>query len=250
MNGRSGWGSPRRVPLCIGHRGASDRQTENTLAAFAAARQHGADGVELDVRLCGSGEVVVFHDDDLRRLAARGERIESLPLAALRAVRLPGGHPIPTFDEALEEIGPDMLVNVELKSRRPTRAALVAGVLRVVARHAAAERVLVSSFDVGALMRVRMRAPRLLVGFLFHKKQPVPYRRAWVASVLRPFSVHPEHDLITELSMARWRRAGYRVAAWTVDRPRVARRLAALGVDAIISNDPAAIREAVSASPR
>jgi len=242
------WRAPIHTPLCIGHRGDSVHATENTLAAFAAARDHGADGVELDARVCGSGEIVVYHDGDLRRLAARGERIDAMPLAALRDVRLPGGHSIPTLDEALEELGPEMLVNVELKADRTTRASLVAGVVRTVARHAVTGRVLLSSFDPGALARARLRAPRLPVGFLFHAKQPLPLRRGWVAPALRLFSVHPEHVLVTAERMAAWKRRGYRVAVWTVDQPKVVRRLAALGVDAIISNDPGATRASLTAA--
>jgi glycerophosphoryl diester phosphodiesterase len=69
------WGRRDGVPLVIAHRGASALAVENTLAAFAAAAAAGADGVELDVRLCATGEVVVFHDADLRRLAGRADRI-------------------------------------------------------------------------------------------------------------------------------------------------------------------------------
>src|SRR5882757_8311365 len=96
--GRSSGGNP----LVIGHRGASTNVIENTVEAFARARADGADGVELDVSLCATGEVVVFHDDDLRRLANRLERVDALSLAALRDVKLPAGGRIPTLDEAFE----------------------------------------------------------------------------------------------------------------------------------------------------
>jgi glycerophosphoryl diester phosphodiesterase len=93
---------------------------ENTLAAFRRAREEGADGVELDVLSCATGEVVVFHDEDLTRLAGRPERIADLPLAAVRDVRLAGGQSIPLFTEALEELGSQsMLVNVEIKAPPP-----------------------------------------------------------------------------------------------------------------------------------
>ena len=63
------WGRNSR-PLVIAHRGASADAVENTRAAFRLAREQSADGVELDVLRCGSGEVVVVHNDDLVRLAA------------------------------------------------------------------------------------------------------------------------------------------------------------------------------------
>src|SRR6476646_11792945 len=71
------------LPLIIAHRGASAIETENTVGAFARARADGADGVELDVMTCGTGELVVFHDDDLTRLAGRPDRIPDTSFAAL-----------------------------------------------------------------------------------------------------------------------------------------------------------------------
>src|SRR5262245_39504722 len=103
------------------HRGASAHETENTLAAFELARRQGADGVELDVGRDASGEVVVFHADDLGRLAGRPEAVEELRREERRAVLLTGGHRIPSLAEALEAAGP-LEVNVELKSPRPGRA--------------------------------------------------------------------------------------------------------------------------------
>ncbi len=96
------WGRRANAgPLVIGHRGASAREPENSLPAFRRAALDGADGVELDVLCCATGEVVVFHDDDLLRLAGRPYRVAGLPWAALREVRLSGGATIPTLEEAL-----------------------------------------------------------------------------------------------------------------------------------------------------
>ena len=84
-----------RGPLVIGHRGASALAPENSLAAFARAARDGADGVELDVLCCATGEVVVFHDDDLARLAGRPDRVDALSLAELRAVTPDAGRAHP-----------------------------------------------------------------------------------------------------------------------------------------------------------
>ena len=67
------------LPLVLGHRGASARAPENSVEAFERARADGADGVELDVLQCATGEVVVFHDDDLRlRLPEFRKRFQAL----------------------------------------------------------------------------------------------------------------------------------------------------------------------------
>lgn len=244
-------------PLLLGHRGASAHATENTLAAFRRALTDGADGVELDVQRCQTGEIVVFHDDDLVRLAGRRERIGELSLATLREVRLRGGGDIPTLAEALESCGPEALVNVEIKADGLLPlgcAALVAGVSEVVARAGAGPRVLVSSFNPVALWLWRRHFGHVRSGLLF--EEPRPFHRPWplrmdrLLPVLRPSAVHPQHTLCTVQTVQRWHRRGYAVNVWTVDDPGRLQALADMGVDAIITNDPAAARSVLRLTPR
>jgi glycerophosphoryl diester phosphodiesterase len=241
------------LPLILGHRGASAHAPENSTAAFERAAADGADGVELDVLLCGTGEAVVFHDDDLARLGdGRRTRIAALTLAELRAVRLASGATIPTLGEAFEACGPSLLVNVELKASGVARAELarlVTVVAAVVADCRMRERVLVSSFNPRALDLWRGREPAVPCGLLFEKDAPVWLRRAWALPWLRPASVHPEHVLCGPAAVRRWHASAYAVHAWTVDDATEARRLRDLGVEGLITNDPAATRRALWASP-
>jgi glycerophosphoryl diester phosphodiesterase len=243
------WGRAIAGPLVIAHRGASAREPENSLAAFRRAAADGADGVELDVLCCATGEAVVFHDDDLVRLAGRPERIDALPLAAVREVTLRGGAHIPTLDEALSACGRGLLVNVELKSSGigdRWLARLVDEVATAVARAGAADRVLVSSFSPTAVWRWGRRCPSIRAALLFERQAPRPLRDAWALPFLRPFAVHPEGALCTAASVHRWHAAGYAVNTWTVDDPARLRTLARLGVDGIVTNDPAAARAALA----
>ncbi|HEU5061407.1 MAG TPA: glycerophosphodiester phosphodiesterase family protein, partial [Kofleriaceae bacterium] len=194
--------------LVLGHRGASAHAVENTMAAFERARADGADGVELDVRLGRDGTLVVFHDDDLRRLAGRAERIADLDAGQLARVELAGGARIPRLEEVLEATSP-LLVNVEIKPPgwRSARE-VVRAVARCVERAAAMDRVLVSSFDAAVVALVRRTTP-LRTGLLFHARQRRPLRRAWLAPILRPHALHPEKVLVDGAAMKGWRRAGY-----------------------------------------
>ena len=261
--------APGERPLVIAHRGASAERTENTLAAFAHARSLGADGIELDVMRCASGEVVVFHDDDLLRLAGRPGRVRDLPLGALRDVPLAGGGTIPTLDEVLDELGPTALVNVELKSEERSRAleqSALAGLARkglrwidalrddglaratadCLARHDLGERALVSSFDPLLLGRFRTLAPRAPTGLLFHREESWPLREAWAAPLLRPSALHPDARMVDARALCGWRRGGRAVHVWTVDDPREIACLATLGVDGIITNRPDVARRVLA----
>jgi glycerophosphoryl diester phosphodiesterase len=242
---------PGEGPLILGHRGASALETENTLAAFRRARSDGADGVELDVLLCATGEVMVFHDDDLLRLAHRPERIAETPYQVLRDVQLPAGNTIPTLEEALEACGPTMLVDVELKAAGigpRAIAALVDAVARTVERAGAGARVLISSFNPWAVRRWMRRAPAVPAALLFERDATLPLRRAWLAPWLRPFALHPERVLCSPQRVAAWKRRGYMVSVWTVDDPAALLACRAMGVDGVITNDPARARAVLSSS--
>ncbi len=220
------------------------------MAAFARALADGADGIELDVHVCRTGEAVVFHDFELQRLAGRPEAVARLPWRELRRVELRGGGAIPLLEDVLA-FAADALVNVEIKSRRlggahrTTTAVLTA--LRRIGDHS---RVLISSFDPGVLAEVRGRAPHVPCGYLCHRRQSLALRRGWPAMMLGLAAVHPDHELINRQSLRRWQRRGLLVNAWTVDEETRIRHLAELGVDAIITNDPARARRAVAVVER
>jgi glycerophosphoryl diester phosphodiesterase len=245
------WG-PQVQPLILAHRGASADAPENTLAAFELARQQGADGVELDVLRCGSGEVVVFHDDDLARLGGGSarDRIREMPYAALRERDVGGGQRIPRLDHVLEALGPSMLVNVELKSAphwwsRVRDDGLAGEVARIILAHGRGQQALVSSFDPFLLLRFTRLAAQIPTGLLFASDQSRPLRKAWAAPVLRPHALHPEAALVDAPRLRAWQAAGRLVHVWTVDAPAELRALAALGVDGLITNRPAAARRAL-----
>lgn len=239
-------------PLLLGHRGASALCPENSLEAFQRAAADGADGVELDVLCCATGEVMVFHDDDLVRLGqGRADRIAEVPYGELRDLTLASGARIPTLEQALEACGPQLLVNIELKASGfgggPIRP-LVERVATIIADQRVASRVLVSSFHPRAVFQWMRRAPDVPAGLLFEREAPLPLRQGWAIPWLRPTGVHPEVVLCTPERVARWHRRGHLVNVWTVDDPAALRGLAAMGVDGIICNDPARARHALAAA--
>jgi glycerophosphoryl diester phosphodiesterase len=240
------WERVSGPPRLIAHRGACRDAPENTLAAFRLARAAGADGVELDVMRCATGEVVVFHDDDLRRLAGRAERVDALPLAALREVDLGRGQHVPLLSEVLEELGPHLLVNIELKIERLRDDGLAGAVAELLRRFRLGRRALVSSFNPLAVARFGRLAPEVPTALLFHRQQRLPLRRAWAARLLSPLALHPEAELVDAIALGAWRRQGYAVHVWTVDDPHAVAALAAMGVDGIITNEPARARRALS----
>jgi glycerophosphoryl diester phosphodiesterase len=239
-------------PLVLGHRGASADAPENTLAAFRRAIEAGADGVELDVWRCATGEIVVIHDEDTLRTCGRGLRVPEAELGELRALdagRWRGprfeGERIPLLAEVLEAL-PEAVINVELKaSSRRSSVGLAEGVAGVVAAARAERRVLVSSFDFGLVERLRQAAPGLATGLLFEAGWSWRPRVALAQARLQPSTLHPEARLCTPARLSSWTAAGRAVAVWTVDEEAEAERLARAGVAALITNRPGPVRAAV-----
>jgi len=227
----------------LGHRGARQRAPENTLAAFDLAAREGADGVELDVRLDGSREVVVLHDRTLGRVTGGEDRdVESVTTRELEQISLPGGEKVPVLRDVLDwAVQRGTCVNIELKpdvSRRDWLVRRVAALARRVPE--APTRLILSSLD-----------PSILAG-LWRFAPQIP--RAWViAPPLRPYwreplwpglgtvCAHPHVSLIDEARVAAVHRRGAVVNVWTVNEGLDARQLASWGVDGIITDDPKGI---------
>lgn len=119
--------------LVIAHRGVHIVVPENTLAAFEAAVALGANGIEADVRISLDGLPVLIHD----RVIASGQPVADL---TRREIEQTVGHEVPTLDEALEQFS-GVLWNVEIKT---TNA--LSSVIRVLERHQAGHRIVVTSF--------------------------------------------------------------------------------------------------------
>jgi len=240
------------TPLVWAHRGSHrlDGPLENTMEAFAEAITDGADGVELDVMRCATGEVVVFHDYELTRLAGRPGVIRDIGWPELRQIKLGNGASIPLLSDVLDALGP-LRCNIELKSA-PTWARRfvdegLAGAVAAILQDQSAPGVLVSSFDPLLLLRFR-RLSSLPLALLFGSEQAVPFRRAWPTVWVQPAALHPEAALVDAISMTDWHRRGYAVNVWTVDDPAVMRWLWALGVDGVITNRPALARRLFAGS--
>jgi glycerophosphoryl diester phosphodiesterase len=239
----------------LGHRGASADHPENTLAAFAGAMAQGADGVELDVMRCRTGELVVCHDDWLDRLTGLHLELRSASWSTLRRLdvgsRL-GFAPatLPRLEEVFEALPIDAVVNVELKSGHGDDArALSVEVGRLLSQRQLLERTFVSSFDPVCLLHLAQAFPAVRRGLLLDPgKAWFPQAWLWLP-VVASMSVHPHFARCTPERVGRWQRVGLQVVAWTVDDLDEARRLRALGVDWLITNRPGALRRELSHVP-
>lgn len=216
----------------IAHRGAPVNAPENTLAAFRAGWSAGADGIELDVRLSADGEVVVFHDEDGRRLAGDPRQVSACTLAALQAWSI-GGEAIPTLRDVLAEAPPESLVLVEIKTGPEILPAL-----KEVFRERTSTGLIILAFDPDVAQAARvlevpvwLNVPADRAGAIGEVIAMV--RERMLAGISMGWS-----ELITPDLVGRVHDAGLAFATWTVNDPSAARRACAGGVDLLMTDDP------------
>lgn len=244
-------------PRIIGHRGYSSRAPENTMAAFSLIREHGVFGVELDVHLCASGELVVVHDHSLERVGGVPLPIATTPLDQLREHDIgswfdPGfsGERIPLLEEVLELLSGACFVDIEIKHHEDEQreaGRVEAETVRLVRRHGMARRCIVSSFDPRIVRRVRRIDREIVVGAIYASTADVPrlLRRSGARRYSGATAMKPHHPKATRSHVRAHQRGGRLVMPWTVDDEEVARSLAEIGVDAIITNRPGEIEAAL-----
>lgn len=218
---------------CIAHRGFAGVNPENTVPAVRSAAAAGADWVEIDVRRCESGELVVFHDETLDRLTDATGPVSGAPLDTLRSLAVGDSEAaIPTLAEVFEAVPDGVGLNVELKER-----GLAADCLAVVDRHDT--EVLVSSFDADALREVAAVSD-VRLGLLFANG---PAAALDLARDIGCGAVHPFRRCCDAGFVDTAHGAGFDVNAWTVQSGTQADRLASLGVDGLIVDAPRFCRD-------
>jgi glycerophosphoryl diester phosphodiesterase len=213
------------------------------MAAFELARKYGVQGVELDVRPCRSGEVVVIHDPTLARsTGGRDARaVADLDLRELREVDVGAGERVPLLTEVLDWARASSLcVNVEIKRDVPDRKGAVRATAGVVRAYLAGGDVIVSSFDPWMLAYFGWILPAAPRGSLFSSDSTLERLQTSgrVASLIGAVAVHPERKLVVTERCRKWRKRRKLINVWTVNDVAEARALAAMGVDAIITDVP------------
>ena len=227
--------SQNPVPLVIGHRGARGHVAENTVASVKKALEFGVDGIEIDVFLCATGELVVFHDKTLEKLTDATGYIEELSLDSIQKITVLGREPIPTLEEVLDITAGNTILNIELKGTQtalPTAALLEkyfkAGTLTP-------EEVFISSFDWNELTLFYNQTKEVGIAVL---TEDDPLDAIPVAKQLNAFAINPNFKSLNEKNVNRIQDEGLKVYPWTINEPSDIEKMKKLGVDAIITDYP------------
>ena len=232
-------------PAVFAHRGSSAYAPENTLAAFKLAIDQRADGIELDAKLTSDGHVVVMHDDRVDRTTNGSGAVKSLTLDQLKQLdagsKLPPLYKpekIPTLAEVFEEISQQILINVELTNYSSPIDDLPDRVAGLVKDYNLQERVLLSSFNIIALLRARNLLPKTPLGLLTFKGLAGITIKSKLLHFSPLFSINPSYTDVTSKLVNTARQQNFKVYTYTVNQPEDIRQVIDAGVDGFFTDDP------------
>jgi glycerophosphoryl diester phosphodiesterase len=234
-----------QTPVVVAHRGDKAFAPENTLSAFKQAIEKRADAIEFDVKLTADRQVVVLHDQTVDRTTSGTGNVANLSLAAVQkldaCVQFPGkfpGEAIPSLAEVFETVGKLIYMNIELTNYSTPSDALVSNVVELVKKYGMQSRVLFSSFFANNLRKARKLLPEVPRGLLT--------RPGLIGLWGRTFGWHGDYaalnPYVTDVNsrlVSRVHSAGKRVNVWTVTAEADIKHMISLGVDGIITDDPA-----------
>lgn len=232
--------------LVWAHRGASAYAPENTLEAFKLAAQMHADGVELDVHICKSGEVVVCHDETIDRTSDGKGTIREMTLEELRKYSFHNGMEqykgakIPTLKEVYELLAPTGLtVNVELKTDNYWYEGIEEKCIAIAQECSMTDKVLYSSFNHKSLAKLLQLKPDAYTGLLYgmtlrNVQDDSVYAVEHKAAAVHPYWKHTHRAGYMQAMQEK----GVHVNPWTIDDEQEMAAQKSLGIHAIITNKP------------
>jgi len=229
----------------VAHRGAAGRAPENTLAAMRAAIEDGTDWLELDVQESADGKVVVMHDSDFMKLAGVDLKVWDGSLAEIRDIDIGSWFDpafaeerVPTLAEVLELARGKARVVIELKYYGHDQQ-LEQRVIDIVEQLDMANEVAIMSLKYAGIQKIRALRPNWAIGLL----------SATAIGNLADLDVDflaVATGLATPGFVRRSQEQGKQVFVWTVNDAVSLSRMMSLGVDGIITDEPALAREVIA----
>ena len=223
--------------LNIGHRGAKGHIAENTLESINMAIELGADGIEIDIFKCQSGELVLFHDKNLKKLTGKSGEIEKQTLKDLEDFLVEGKYKIPTLTSVLDSIKTPLFVNIELKGSNTSQMTSTIIMKYLKKANWEMEDFIVSSFDWKELEVFRSINDNIPVGVLVDKSIDINDAIEF-GKKINAQAIHPNYTLLDRNSVKKIKDNGFKIYTWTVNKNEDIVLMKKLKVDGIITDFP------------
>lgn len=220
------------------HRGFSAGVPENTLPAIEKAIEEQADYVEVDVRMTKDGELVLLHDDSLKRTTGLNKKVWQLTYEEVSRQdagswkdKVYTGTKIPTLREVFELCKGKVNLNLDLKYRNAEEG-LEEKVAALIEEYEMQWQCVISSTSLTALENIKQINPDIRTGYITYQI----YRGYFYNDSIDFFSVRS--NLVTKTVSSEVHKAGKEIHVWTVNAKRELERMKLVGVDNVITDDP------------
>jgi glycerophosphoryl diester phosphodiesterase len=229
-------------PKIFAHRGFSSKYPENTMPAFEAAVDIGADGIEIDVQFTADKQIVITHDEMLDRTTGTKGFVYNSTYDDLKMLDfskpLEGFAPtrIPLLSELLELLKDrDTLLNIELKNSVLEYEGLEKAVIDMAKEYNMLDRLILSSFNHNSMVKAKEICSEVQTALLYAcvLKDATEYAQSCKADALHPLFYTVKEDLVLQCILG-----NVKLRPWTVDQPEYIEKMIQSNVDSIITNYP------------
>lgn len=235
-------------PLLFCHRGIHHDAPENSIPAFQKTLELGFKAIETDLHICKSGEIVIMHDENLKRLTGVDKDIKSLTLSQLKELDLGTycnpeykGTQIPTLRELFELCGNNVLYDLELKSPTIHSGILAKKTWKIIQEYKLEFNCIVSSFNPLLIKEFeRVSHFALQTGIIYSEGKAVPkaLRHGWGSHLCNCTILKPEYPQVNSEMKEKLKNTKYKILPWCVDTITEAKQILEFNPMGIITNHP------------
>jgi glycerophosphoryl diester phosphodiesterase len=226
-------------PLIISHRGDTTQHIENTISAAEDAIKIGATGLEIDVRQCGSGEIVVFHDFSLRRMFNKNGYVGRTNFSELKHFNyirngVQTEHTIDLLEEFFQKLKNTIKINLDAKTIHFFDFQFADKLISIINNHNLIQSVWISCFNPFLLQILKIKNKNIKTGYLFQ-------RTAWLHTaydqIVYTDAWHPHINLIKNKFKNKALRLRKKIYVWTVNDIETVNKLKDFSIDGIITDN-------------
>ncbi|TFG26715.1 MAG: glycerophosphodiester phosphodiesterase [Promethearchaeota archaeon] len=239
--------SENKKILIIAHRGASKLTPENTLKAFNAAIDLGADYIEFDVRCSADGKLVIIHDNCTLRTTHKLKWINRMNLVQIKKLNAGEGERIPTLEELIEHTKGKVKYMCEIKIK-----GIIEKVVKILKEGGVVDSTILISFKHNELLKIQNHYPKLKMSAI------VPSKFGWISSWLfkkrlilskskdKFYAINPFYFLVNKKFLNLAQKKNLRVFPWTVNTKRFLKKLINMEVTGILTDDIIKAKELIN----
>lgn len=236
-----------KLPLVVAHRGGKRWGPENSLTCFKKSVSAHADGIELDIHRCKTGELVVIHDDTLNRTTNGSGAVKDASWKDLSKLDCGSWYEakfkeerLPLLKDVLDAVDGKLTINIEIKNCPGDYAGIDDELLKQLKDYPHPDKIMISSFDHIILKKIHDKTSQYKIALL---GDSVMYNLPAYAKSVGATAWNPDFDCVRPDTVKAAHDAGLTVNTWTVNSKEGWKRACDLGVDSIITDDPEGLKD-------